>query len=284
LTKGLYTLDDEKKTVTITELPVGNWTKDYKAFLDELITREGGNTFGFKSFDDLYNDVEVKFILYFTEEGWDAIEHNPTEFEKNFKLNTTWKTTNMCCFDAEFNIVKYDTIGDILEAFVAQRLPSYEVRRTKLLDALRKEVTELQAKRAFLQAILDGKLELMRKTDNQIVAGLKACGIPALSDPSAADSVDGYEYVLRLRIDRVKQSAIEDLDKQVAERVVAMESLDKQTPAGMWLDDLADFESAWTKYVAERLASSAPPALGGAGTAPKKVVRRTKAAGGAGKK
>lgn len=285
ITRGAYEIDETKHTVTITELPVGTWTKDYKAFLDDLITREGGNTFGFKSFDDLYNDIEVKFILYFTEEGWDAIEHNPAEFEKNFKLNTTWKTTNMCCFDAEFNIVKYDTIGDILEAFIAQRLPAYEVRRTKLLEALRRDVTELQAKRAFLQAILDGKLELMRKTDDQIVAGLKACGIPALSDPSAADSVDGYEYVLRLRIDRVKQSAIEDLDRQVAERVAAMESLEKQTPAGMWLDDLGDFESAWTKYVAERISSCTAPAMGGAGatSSAKRVVRRTKAAGGAGK-
>lgn len=283
-TRGVYEIDEAKHIVTITELPVGTWTKDYKAFLDEFITREGGNTFGFKNFDDLYNDVDVKFVLYFTEEGWDAIEHNPTEFEKNFKLNTTWKTTNMCCFDSEFNIVKYNTIGDILEAFVVQRLPAYEVRRTKLLEALRRDVTELQAKRAFLQAILDGKLELMRKTDEQIVAGLKECGIPALSDPSAESSVDGYEFVLRLRIDRVKQSAINELEKQVADREEAMASLEKQTPAGMWMEDLNDFEKAWTKYVAERIASctSASGNLGSISTV-KKVVRRTKAAGGAGR-
>ena len=36
VTKGLYEFNDDKKSVTITELPVGTWTKDYKAFLDEL--------------------------------------------------------------------------------------------------------------------------------------------------------------------------------------------------------------------------------------------------------
>jgi len=35
ITKGIYEFDDDKKTITITQLPVGTWTKDYKAFLDE---------------------------------------------------------------------------------------------------------------------------------------------------------------------------------------------------------------------------------------------------------
>ena len=283
ITHGNYEMDETKHTITVTELPVGMWTKDYKAFLDDLLTREGGNPYGLRNFDDLYNDVDVKFILYMTEEGWDAVEAAPAEFEKNFKLTTSWKTTNMCCFDAAGAIRKFDTVGDILEAFIEQRLPAYEVRRTKQLEVLKKEVVELEAKRAFLQAILDGKLDLMRKTDEEIVAGLKTCGIPALSDPSAADSVDGYEYVLRLRIDRVKQAAIVELDKQVAERRAQMEELEKQTPAGMWLADLVDFESAWSKYVAERRVATDTPAIGGAGAPLKKVTRRKPAAGGAGR-
>jgi DNA topoisomerase-2 len=282
ITHGVYEMDETKHTITITELPVGMWTKDYKAFLDDLLTREGSNPYGLRNFDDLYNDVEVKFILYMTEEGWDAAAAAPAEFEKNFKLTTSWKTTNMCCFDAEFTIKKYDTVGDIIEAFVEQRLPAYEVRRTKQLEVLRKEVSELQAKRAFLQAILDGKLDLMRRTDEEIVANLKACGIPALSDPGAADSVDGYEYVLRLRIDRVKQSAILELDKQVADRCGQMEVLEKQTPANMWLSDLEDFEAAWKKYVGERNTALMEGTVATEGKI-KKVARRKPAAGGAGR-
>jgi DNA topoisomerase-2 len=40
ITKGISVFDDEKKTVTITELPVGVWTKDYKMFLDEVASVE----------------------------------------------------------------------------------------------------------------------------------------------------------------------------------------------------------------------------------------------------
>jgi DNA topoisomerase-2 len=254
-TKGLYELDDKKKTVTITELPVGTWTKDYKAFLDELLTKEGGNEFGLKSFDDLYNDIDVKFVLYFKEDAFDDIEEKPSVFEKNFKLISTWKTTNMCCFvprNETVTIEKIATVGDMLELFVEKRLPAYEARRLRILEILVKEMRELDAKRAFLQAILDGRLELMRKTDEEIVEGLKACGIPALSDPGKADSIDGYEYVLRMRIDRVKASAIDKLDEEVALKKVEVSRLEKETPGNMWLSDLDEFEEAWEKYKMNR--------------------------------
>jgi DNA topoisomerase-2 len=299
-TRGTYELDDTKKTVTITELPVGTWTKDYKMFLDELLTREGGNEFGLKNFDDLYNDVDVKFILYFKDDGFSEIEENPEQFEKNFRLATTWKTTNMCCFvprqvaeaskrasksrrvalggagaaaplDVEdddettstnsdygsisengFVIKKFKCVGDIIESFVEQRLPAYEARRVRMLEILVKEMRELEAKKAFLEAILSGRLELMRKTDEEIVAGLKTCGIPPLSDPERADEIEGYDYVLRMRIDRVKAKAVDDLEEEVRKKQAEVARLEGETPAGMWLADLAEFERAWDQYALVR--------------------------------
>ena len=110
ITKGIYTMNESNHTVTIEELPVGMWTKTYKVFLDKLLTQEGGNAFGFKNFDDLYDDVKVKFVLYFTEEGFDEAQEKPELFEKNFKLTSSWTTTNMHCFDADFAIRKFDCI------------------------------------------------------------------------------------------------------------------------------------------------------------------------------
>jgi len=294
-TKGTYQLDEDKKTVTITELPVGTWTKDYKVFLDGLLTKEGGNEFGLKNFDDLYNDVDVKFVLYFKDDGFDELEHNLEQFEKNFKLISTWKTTNMCCFvpraDGDTNsetgsdsgegfvIKKFATVGDILEKFVQLRLPAYETRRVRMLEILVKEMRELDAKKAFLQAILDGRLELMRKTDEEIVSGLKTCGIPALSDPEAVDNVSGYDYVLRMRIDRVKASAVTELEEEVAKKKIEVTYLEKQTPAAMWLADLSEFEAAWAKYCTVRVSDTRDGCgeVGkGSGGKKKKVVMRKK--------
>jgi len=265
-TQGTYTLDEDKKTITLDELPVGTWTKDYKVFLDKLLGQEDTN--GLKNFDDLYTDIQVKFVLYMTEEGFDDAVAKPDLFVKNFKLATTWKTTNMCCFDADFAIQRYASIGDILEAFVVQRLPAYERRRLLLLEALQKDLTELEAKRAFLTAILDGRLDLMRKTDEAIVEGLKAVGIPPLSRPEAPDTVEAYDYVLRLRMDRVKASAVESLDKEVTVLRAQRAELETSTPAALWASDLDEFETAWVRHVEVRVAAQA---LTGA----KKVVKKT---------
>jgi DNA topoisomerase-2 len=265
-TQGTYTLDEDKKTITLDELPVGTWTKDYKVFLDKLLGQEDTN--GLKNFDDLYTDIQVKFVLYMTEEGFDDAVAKPDLFVKNFKLATTWKTTNMCCFDTDFAIQRYASIGDILEAFVVQRLPAYERRRLLLLEALQKDLTELEAKRAFLTAILDGRLDLMRKTDDAIVEGLKAVAIPALSRPEAPDTVEAYDYVLRLRMDRVKASAVESLDKEVVALRAQRAELETSTPAALWASDLDEFETAWARHVEVRVAAQA---LTGA----KKVVKKT---------
>ena len=88
------------------------------------------------------------------------MKDNVEKFEKLFKLTSSWKTTNMTCFDVDFNIVKYKTIGDVMEAFVEKRLPMYEARRQSNLAVLKKQIEELDAKRRFIQAILDERLEL----------------------------------------------------------------------------------------------------------------------------
>ncbi len=280
VTKGIYAFDDDKKTVTITELPAGTWTKDYKAFLDVLYEAEdkkskeakkeakkaetGSNRSskddvepcGLKGFDDLYNDVDVRFVLYFTEEGYEALKDNVEKFEKKFKLTSSWKTTNMTCFDTEFNIVKYKTIGDILEAFVEKRLPMYEARRQLMMETLGNQMRELDAKRRFLQAILDDRLVLQRKSDEEIVEQLKACEIPALSDMDHPDKYDSYDYVLRMRMDRVKQSAVVELDGQIEEKQGQIEQLQGETGSSMWLADLEEFRLSWVQYSEERVLSS----------------------------
>jgi DNA topoisomerase-2 len=209
---------------------------------------------GLKSVDDLYNDVDVRFILYFTEDGYDALKDNIEKFEKQFKLTTSWKTTNMVCFDTDFNIVKYKTIGDILEDFVVKRLPLYESRRQSILATLLKQIQELDAKRRFIQAILDEILILQKRTDVEIVENLKTCNIPPLSCPSKPDEYDSYDYVLKLRIDRVKQSAIVELDEQILEKQEEIRKLEEATATSLWLDDLQEFEEAWLKYSKERMA------------------------------
>jgi DNA topoisomerase-2 len=251
-TRGLYTFDDVKKTVSITELPVGTWTNDYKAFLDEMCTNteadwaktDSGKPV-LKNYEDLYNHIDVRFDLQLDSDYYDDAKENPAEFEKRFRLTSTWRTSNMVCFNTETKIVRYSCVGDILEEFYTHRIAKYEERRAKEIERLRKEAIECDAKARFLRANLEGTIDLRRKTDDEIVLAMKDHSLPALSTPFNEEVVDSYEYLLRLRIDRVKASAIEEAERQVAAAKAAVEELEGTTAATLWNRDLDEFETAW---------------------------------------
>jgi len=260
ITKGLYTFDDAKRSITITELPVGTWTKDYKVFLDELA---GGDKSGLgddgkpilKSFDDLYDDDSVNFILYFEPDYYEDIKADRADFEKRFKLTTSWRLSNMTCFDEQMRIVKFASVGDMVEAFFGPRLSAYEKRRQYEMARLEREALEADAKARFLKAILDGSLELRGSSDEEIVSGMQMNELPPLSNPEKPDEVDSYDYLLRLRMDRVKASAVEEAERAVLLARMAYEALRDTTASALWLKDLADFEEGWKAMEANRSAA-----------------------------
>jgi hypothetical protein len=96
---------------------------------------------------------------------------------------------------------------------------------------------------------------------------LKACEIPALSNEEKPDEYDSYDFVLRMRIDRLKQSAVIELDEAIAQKEGEIAHLEGQSGASLWLADLAELEEAWKKYVAAREAESVAVASGEAGGA-----------------
>ena len=257
VTKGKATWDDDKHTITVTELPVGSWTKDYKGYLDTLCT--GDKDKGIKpileSFDDLYNDTEVKFILYFDTDTYFELRTDSTAAEKMLQLNTAWHTTNMVCFSPEMKIKRYGTVGDMMEDYYQVRLKGYQTRKDLEILRLERELVEYDAKARFLQALLDDRMDLRRKSDDSIVQALKAENLPALDDMARADSVDSYEYLLKMRMDRVKASAVEDARNHVEASRVALELLRATSTENLWIRDLDTFEQTWSNLQATREAA-----------------------------
>jgi DNA topoisomerase-2 len=271
-TRGQYTFDDEKKIVSVTELPVGTWTNDYKAFLDELCTNkdlEAGKMEDGKpvllNYDDLYNHVDVRFDLYLDSYYYEEAKRNMGEFEKRFRLTTTWRTSNMVCFDTNTKIVRYSCVGDILESFYGPRLATYEERRQSEMNRLLAEAVEADAKARFIHAVLEGTLELRRATDESLVAAMRKHELPPLSGKKELENIDSYDYLLRLRMDRVKATAVADAEEMVARARAAVAELAATTASQMWLRDLADFEIVWLKMREQR-----ETALQNGGAAPPK--------------
>jgi DNA topoisomerase-2 len=263
ITKGKYTFNPENKSITITELPVGVWTKDYKAYLDEMASVVKGESkkgieYAYadngepllKSFDDLYTDEEVKFILYFEQDSFEDMKAHPEDFEKRFKLSSSWRTTNMVAFDDERKLTRYNSAGHIMESFYGPRLAAYEERRLKEMERLKAEAVEADAKARFIRAVLEGSIDLRRKTDTEIIEIMNKHDLPSLA---ADKGIDGWEYLLRMRMDRVKASAIKESEDAATAAKAAVEELLATTAGAMWLRDLDDFDKAWATMVQQRL-------------------------------
>lgn len=247
VTKGKAEWNDAKQTVTITELPVGTWTKDYKVYLDRLCTgdKEKGVEPSIDSFDDHSTDMAVKFVLYFASDQYFNLRAHPKEADTLLQLSSTWHTSNMVCFDHEMKIKRYGTVGDLMEEYYETRILGYRARREKELARLGNELREYDAKARFLQALLEDRMDLRRKTDEQIVAALKAESLPALDNEAKPDSAESYEYLLRMRMDRVKASAVEEARKHVEACQTALDLLRATTAENLWLRDLEVFERSW---------------------------------------
>lgn len=257
VTKGKATWDDVKHTITVTELPVGTWTKDYKVYLDTLCTGDKEKDVKpiLESFDDLYNDTEVKFVLYFNNDTYFEMRTDAAAAEKMLQLNTTWHTTNMVCFSPEMKIKRYGTVGDMMEDYYQVRLTGYETRKTQELARLERELVEFDAKARFLQALLDDRIDLRRKSDEEIVVAMKEHKLPALDAMDKPDVADSYDYLLKMRMDRVKSSAVEEARKHVEAARLALELLRATTAENLWLRDLDGFEKSWVALQATREAA-----------------------------
>ena len=255
LTKGMYTFDDSKKVVSITELPIGTWTHDYKEFLEEMCSVNDKETKKpvLKNYEDLYNHVDIRFDLYLESDYYDDVKDNPTEFEKRFKLTTTWRTSNMVAFTHDLKIKKYGCVGDLMEEYYVTRLAKYEERRQKEIASLKKDAMEADAKARFLRGVLNDTIDLRRKTDEEIVSIMKKHDLPAMNDMSQPELVDSYDYLLRLRIDRVKASAIEEAEKAVMKAHEELKLLESTSATEIWTRELEEFMNSWVSMKDERM-------------------------------
>jgi hypothetical protein len=75
-------------------------------------------------------------------------------------------------------------------------------------------------------------------------------------------------------MDRVKQSAVVELDGQIAEKGAEIEHLEGETGSSMWLADLEEFRVAWEQYSQERVASAVSVAKSDTGKKKRPMVKK----------
>lgn len=256
---GKYEVIDATQ-VRITELPLGTWTDDYKEHLEKCIdgSVKGSKTSGgvtlIKSYVDMSTDKKVDITVTFAKGVMQSLISDDAQYEKCgleklLKLYTTHSRSNMYLFDADEKLVKFDTAEQIMDAFIPNRAEMYSKRKASQIAHLQKELSVLSNKARFIEYNLCDKIDLRRKTDNEVTMIL---------EKHKFDLKDGnFNYLRKMPMDTVTQEKANALLKERDDKNAELELLEKTTEKQIWIGELKKLLVEYEKHVKTREAQDA---------------------------
>lgn len=241
LFKGTYELLPGGKQVRITELPIGTWTDDYKAYIEELINK--GDQI--KDYMDMSTDTKIDITVTFNSS--DILKSLSTAdqtadltscnaLEKLLKLYTTKSTTNMHAFDENEKLVKFNKVDEVIRLFIAVRLRFYRERKAHKIQELKKITLKLSNIARFINEILDDKIDLRRKKSAEIELILKDREYDLLVSDSCLEG--SYNYLIKLPMDSVTEENVEKIIKDRDHKLQELAILQATSEEQLWLTEL----------------------------------------------
>jgi len=177
---------------------------------------------------------------------WESTQASPgiNLLEKTLKLTTTVSTSNMHLFDEKRRLRKYETVDEIIEAYMPVRLDLYQKRKDALLKDGEHRLKVLRNKAKFIQELLDEVIDLRKMPNAAVVELLQKRGYDMLMATASETSVS-YHYLTKMPMDSVSLENFDDLSKELAKTVKEMAQLRAKTTKQMWLEELDQFEKVY---------------------------------------
>ena len=245
--------------IQITELPIGTWTTDYKAFLETLMddggkkkSKTGKNKKAIvKSIKDMSTDALVDFIVKLEPGVLSELVSKPYNehcnmLEKTFKLFTTKSTRNMYLFDKDQRLRKYDSANDIIDEYYDVRYNGYVMRKEYMIKSLEREVMILSNKARFIKEQCDDIIDLRKKKKAVVIELLKT------RNYDVVDGDEEYKYLTKMPIDSVLEENVEKLMKERDAKMSELEELKNTTIEKMWTRELNALSIKYMKYRKDR--------------------------------
>jgi DNA topoisomerase-2 len=233
-------------TVHVFELPIGSWTTEYKEVLEACI-----DTDVLKSYDSVYNDVKVGFVLHFTSKDvldryLEPQRHGSmarNRFENDLKMVSTkgLGTSNMYLFDRNETIKKYTNTEDIIQDFYGVRLEFYAKQKESRMRTLAMDKEQAQAKIIFIDEVIAGTLLIANTTKDDILQQLEDKAYPMVNG--------SFEYLTSMPIFSLSTDRKERLQRELDAITQEMCALESTSCEDMWMSDLHDLEHEYNSYM-----------------------------------
>ena len=240
-----------KKIIRITEVPP-NWDKyilikkleDFKdsGLIENYQNNSVKNTFNIEiSSTKLENLSEDKIL-------------EKLELETSVTESFVYYTS-----DDKFQL-ECKNIAEYINYFITERIKVYEARKKYLSEKAYFEMQKIIAIINYITEINEGRIEIKKKSEEELIAILKTYPENYLFVPlpekfnyipdfarSIVQQSGNYDYLFNIPIKSLTPKRIEDLTKRYQALYSEYQNLLNTTTVKMWLDDLLDFKQEYEK-------------------------------------
>jgi len=209
-------------TVEVTEIPP-SWTyEQYEGHLDALVEKGV-----MVSYED-HSAEKPFYILKFTRQKLAEI------LEKD-RLDGILKMSeregeNYTTLDEHGKLKVFQSPEEIIKYFVDFRLKYYDIRKQRIIDKLRQEMNDLNAKCRFIQLILDGKLKINNRKKAEIEEDLIKFSFKN----------EEHDMLLRMPIHSLTKERFDEMQESVKKKAEELKKVEGTAPKDMYLLDLKE--------------------------------------------
>lgn len=275
-TIGRYEFDDTKRSLVISELPIGVWTDDYKEFIEEMLADRSDDTVSDIRYGN--SDVVVNIEIMINPKVYGRVRAmDPEKLILKFKLFSKLSGTNMYLFNHKGVVTKYNNVYEIVKEFYTVRLDFYERRRAHIIAVLEYELMILANKVRFIRHVKAGKIKLQTIADATLLAYLvdnkfdQNNGVyGTLQTPP---TLKEFAYMIDMPIRSITNENALKFQKQHDAKAAELKSMISLTTKNMWKMDLeavAEAVTAQTDTLLRTNASTPATKTSGARAAKKK--------------
>jgi DNA gyrase/topoisomerase IV subunit B len=256
--RGAAALSPDLRTLVVSELPAGVWTKNARASLAKLPWLAG--VYMHPRIASVHITAEVtdptRLPAAVREEAARGVLDGP-ELLRALKLSRRVGYGNMKAFDRTGRLRAFPSVAALLHDFALLRIWVYARRRSIELHQLARDSATFRGRLRFIELQLDGALDLRAFPDRAAVyahlAARHAAEVPAVEGAGSG----GRGYLDATPVWNLTRAEVERLRARYEATEAERHALEAMTAADMWLRDLDAAEAALGA-----LWRSGPPAEG----------------------